>query len=410
MNFTRLNCIAFILANACLFFGTAFSVSAQDAPPFRLGIIGTNTSHVPAFVELFNNPKAGGAYARYEIVGAYKGGMPDNDSSWGRTNKIASEIEAKGVKIYPTIEELLKNVDGVLLEEVDARPHLEYASQVIAAKKPMFIDKPAAGCLEDVLAIYNMAQEQNVPIFSASTLRYSSSLVEAQSGKWGAIQHVEAWSPHHPAPGVPELYFYGIHAVDPLFALMGSGCVSVSRTSSPSCECVVGVWKDGRIGIARAIARDKSNYGFFLYGSKGDVVSGKYDGYKLLGDALCRFFDTGKPDFDSAETIEIFAFMTAADQSKALNSQTVLIADTIQQAKNREVKTFRLIIKADKTLTLNGEAVTPDQATKTFNSKTENQLYRVVVSKDAAVEQSYVNEEILPLLKNVYFAGYYESL
>ncbi len=64
-----------------------------------------------------------------------------------------------GVEIVPSIEELLKRVDVVLLESVDGRPHLEQARPVIAAKKPLFIDKPMAGSLADVLVIFDLAKK-----------------------------------------------------------------------------------------------------------------------------------------------------------------------------------------------------------------------------------------------------------
>jgi len=50
-----------------------------------------------------------------------------------------------------SIEELCRKVDGVLLESVDGRPHLEQVRPVIAAGKPVFIDKPMAANLADVI-------------------------------------------------------------------------------------------------------------------------------------------------------------------------------------------------------------------------------------------------------------------
>jgi hypothetical protein len=60
----------------------------------------------------------------------------------------------------------------VLLESVDGRIHLREAAPVIMAGKPMFIDKPAAGSLADVIAIYDLAKKRNVPCFSSSS-RYA---------------------------------------------------------------------------------------------------------------------------------------------------------------------------------------------------------------------------------------------
>ena len=71
----------------------------------------------------------------------------------------------------PDIATLLSKVDAVLIESVDARPHLEQARPVIAAKKPLFIDKPLASTLEDAQEIARLAKAAGVPWFSSSSLR-----------------------------------------------------------------------------------------------------------------------------------------------------------------------------------------------------------------------------------------------
>ena len=71
---------------------------------------------------------------------------------------------------------MLKDVDVVFLEEVDGRPHLEWARPVIEAGKPLFIDKPLAGSLADCIEIFRLAKEKNVPCFSSSSLRFGAEL------------------------------------------------------------------------------------------------------------------------------------------------------------------------------------------------------------------------------------------
>jgi predicted dehydrogenase len=138
---------------------SVFNLSAQedDGKPshsttgkvFRLGIIGTTTSHVNAFINILNDPDREGVYREFEVVGAYAGGMPDNPASWDRVEKIKQFVVEKGINVYPTIEQLLEHIDGALLESVDGRCHLEQAKPVIKAGKPLFIDKPAATTLAD---------------------------------------------------------------------------------------------------------------------------------------------------------------------------------------------------------------------------------------------------------------------
>ena len=106
-------------------------------------------------------------------MAAYKGGSPDIPSSISRVQEYSKTLQEKyGVKFYDSIEEMCKDVDAVLLESVDGRPHLAQVKPVLQAGKPVYIDKPMAASLKDVLEIFRLAQEAKVPVFSASSLRY----------------------------------------------------------------------------------------------------------------------------------------------------------------------------------------------------------------------------------------------
>src|SRR6516162_5866552 len=102
------------------------SVRGEDKPPLKAGIIGLDTSHVVAFTQALNNPKAEGVLARVRIVAAYPGGSPDIPDSKNRIEGFTKTLHEKhGLEIVDSIDDLLKKVDVVLLESVDGRPHLE---------------------------------------------------------------------------------------------------------------------------------------------------------------------------------------------------------------------------------------------------------------------------------------------
>ncbi|MBQ9126883.1 MAG: hypothetical protein IJY15_03890, partial [Thermoguttaceae bacterium] len=115
--FFKAVCVA-ALATVCV--GT--NAFAADGV-FKLGVIGATTSHVPAFISVINNPDGEELYQKFEVVAVYPGGTPDNPESWDRVEKYTSECVAAGLTVYSTVEELVANVDGVLLESVDGRPH-----------------------------------------------------------------------------------------------------------------------------------------------------------------------------------------------------------------------------------------------------------------------------------------------
>src|ERR1700722_15027958 len=93
------------------FFILLLCVTAVNAE-IRLGIIGTDTSHVIAFVKLLNDPLSPDHVPGAVIVGAFKGGSPDIEASSSRVNGFADELRTKWqVKFYSDIPNLCKNVD-----------------------------------------------------------------------------------------------------------------------------------------------------------------------------------------------------------------------------------------------------------------------------------------------------------
>jgi len=299
---------------------------------FRIGMIGLDTSHVTAFTKVINDPANNYGC---KVVAGYSGGSLDIPSSADRVGKFTEELRDKyGVQIVDSIEELCQKVDGVLLESVDGRPHLKQARPVIAAKKPLFIDKPMAGNLADVLEIFQLAEENNVPCWSSSSLRYSPGIVEMKkTASVGEILGCDAYSPCSLEEHHPDLYWYGVHGVEILYAVMGTGCQSVRRVQTPDYEFVVGVWEGGRIGTYRGLRKGGYDYGATVFGSKSIIQAGKYGGYEPLVDEIIKFFKTGVVPVPKEETIELFAFMSAADESKAKGGAAVSIAETIEKAR-----------------------------------------------------------------------------
>jgi predicted dehydrogenase len=298
---------------------------AQNAL-IKIGIIGLDTSHSPAFTKLFNaeNPKP--ELSGFKVVAAYPYGSKDIESSYKRIPDYIHQVEELGVEIVDSIDSLLSKVDVVLLETNDGKPRLEQALQVIKAKKPFFIDKPVASSYTDTLKIYQEAEKNGVPIFSASSLRYLSNAQAVRNdNKIGKVLGCDAFSPATLEPGHPDLFWYGIHGVEILFTVMGPGCESVTRFQTPDTEVVVGKWKDGRIGTFRGMRAGKHEYGGTAFGTEGNLVLGNYEGYEPLAIHIAQFFKTGKSPVSDAESLEIYAFMEAADESKRRGGASVPI-------------------------------------------------------------------------------------
>jgi predicted dehydrogenase len=282
------------------------------AADLRLGIVGTDTSHATAFAQLLNGGKVPGA----KIVAAYKGGSADVESSRTRVDNYAKELQTKwGVEMVDTIPALASKVDAILLLSVDGRTHLAQFKAALAAKKPVFIDKPLASTFNDAREIERLAKEARVPWFSASSLRYSEVVSSVEGpGILGAI----TWGPgpfeeHHQL----DLSWYAIHPVEILFTLMGPGCEEVTRISGADADEISCKWKDGRIGTVRAL-RPYGTYGAVVFRKDGVAVSPSkaHTDYEGLVREIVKFFETGKPPVSNEDTLEIFAFMDAAQRSK----------------------------------------------------------------------------------------------
>jgi predicted dehydrogenase len=298
----------------------------------RIGIIGLDTSHSIAFTKALNDSQAGPEFGGYRVVAAYPHGSKDIESSVKRIPGYMEEIKQYHVAIVDSIPKLLDQVDVVLLETNDGRLHLEQALPVLKAGKRMFIDKPMAASLADVMAIFAAAKRYNVPMFSSSSLRYMKSAQEVVQGKVGKVVGAEAYSPAHLEKTHPDLVWYGIHGVETLFTVMGTGCKHVVRTHTENTDVVIGTWHDNRIDTFRGLRSGKLDYGGTVYGESGITPLGPYDGYNPLLVQIIQFFQTGKPPVSETETLEIFAFMEAADESKRLGGTVVTLESMFKKA------------------------------------------------------------------------------
>ena len=304
-----------------LFAAVSTALSAQ----IRVGIIGTDTSHVPAFTKMLNDTTSPNYIPGARVVAAYKGGSKDIQSSISRVDGYANEIATKyGVEIVPDIATLLKKVDAVLLESVDGRPHLEQARPVIAAGKILFIDKPLAASYEDAKEIAKLAKAAGVPWFSASSLRWSEI---TEKMMFDDARSVIAWGPGplDPSHDKLDLSWYAIHPIEILYTLLGPGCEEVSRIETPDGDLISAKWKGGRTGAVQTL-KPYGGYGAVVFRKGGKVAQSPEKpktGYEELVKQIVKFFETRQPPVSNDVTLEMFAFMDAAQRSKQMGGALV---------------------------------------------------------------------------------------
>ncbi len=307
--------------------------AAEGTSMKRIGIIGLDTSHAIAFTKTFNADPPNPALAGMRVTVAYPHGSRDIEGSVSRIPGYTAEVQKLGVTVVDSLPALLEQVDFVLLETNDGRPHLEQALAVFQAGKPVFIDKPVAGSLEDAVCIYEAAKHYKVPVFSSSSLRFMEDAQAARNGSCGKVLGCDTFSPCSLEKTHPDLFWYGIHGVEILYTVMGPGCQTVNRSSTPDADVVMGTWETGRIGTFRGMRGGKSGYGGNVFGADKYLSLANFKGYDPLVLAIGKFFSTGETPVTEAETLEIYAFMEAADESKRQSGATVSVPATLDKAR-----------------------------------------------------------------------------
>ncbi len=318
----------------CLILSSGLLVAAPSEALLRVGIIGLDTSHAIKFTQIMRNPAWKEKMLGCRVVAVFPEGSRDIESSVSRVPKYTQTMREMGVEIVDSIDALLGKVEVVMLETNDGRPHLEQALPVLRSGKRLFIDKPVAGTLVDTIAIFELARHYKVPIFSSSALRYGENVQEVRAGKQGKVIGCDTYSPCPLEPNHPDLFWYGIHGLESLFTVMGTGCQSVTRSTSSGTDVLVGTWEDGRIGTFRGIRDGKRGYGGTVFTTEGTSAVGSYDGYEPLVVEIVKFFRSGVSPVEDSETLEIYAFMEAADESKRRGGTPVKLSEVMEKARS----------------------------------------------------------------------------
>jgi hypothetical protein len=311
----------------------------------RIGMIGLDTGHCVAFTRSLNDPQAGDTYGGYRVVAAVPEGTELIEEWKNRIPEFTEEVKSHGVEIVDSIPELLSKVDVVIITCIDGNKHLEQSLPVLKAGKRVFIDKPFAASLSDAYSIVEAAKHYNVPMFSSSSLRYIDGADKTSLEETGGVIGAEAYSPAHIEEHHPDLFWYGVHGVEVLFTVMGTGCKTVSRSHTEGTDVVTGIWEDNRIGTYRGIRKGKGGYGGTIFGKDKIATLGPYQGYNPLLVKVVEFFESGIVPVAAEETLEIFAFMQAAEESKKLGGFPVEMAPLMKEARIKGLANLKSKLK-----------------------------------------------------------------
>jgi predicted dehydrogenase len=317
---------------ACAAALATFTARAESTPEIKIGMIGLDTSHVISVAALLNDPAAKDHIPGARVVCAFKVGSPDMEMSTSRIEGFASQLRDKyGVQLVDSIAEVIARSDAIIIMSVDGRVHLQQAREVFASGKPVFLDKPLAANLRDSVAIVRLAEQTHTTFFSASPFRFSPSLKRLRETPVGAIRSAIAYGNGGSEPHMPPLFFEGIHPVEALFTVLGTGCDSVSCTHTDDSEVATGVWSGGRTGVVIGLRTRKTPVGVTAFGQKGPVSDTEFrsEGFAPLTREIVTFFQTRRAPVSPHDTLEIIAFLEAADQSQQRHGASVSVKDLL---------------------------------------------------------------------------------
>lgn len=294
-----------------------------------IGLVGLDSSHCVDFTELLNNTGHVFHVPGGRVTAAFKGGSPDMELSSGRIEGFTNRLkEQYAIRLVDDLETLVDQVDAVLITSVDGRAHLDQFAAIAAAGKPVFVDKPLATQSGEAAKLLGLAKRYRVPMMCSSSLRYSEGLIAAcaEAKEQSPVFGADCYGPMKLEPQLPGWFWYGVHMVDMLYAVMGTGCEQVTAVKNDDSDLVLGEWKDGRVGVLRGNRMGNNQYGCLLHSPGGsrhvDTGKDKKPYYAIMLERVMDMFRTGVQPIASEEMLEVVRFMEAANESR-INGTTV---------------------------------------------------------------------------------------
>jgi predicted dehydrogenase len=298
----------------------------------RLGLVGTNTSHAPAFARIFNGDA--------ERAPALEGGTIV--AVWGDETGEAREMReqrklpdaatlARAHNIATVVAEpgdMIGRIDAVLVVDDTGlgATHGRLARQFIAAGIPTYIDKPMTLEMDEAIELFDLAEQRGGPVMSASALRFAREIAELQERLQGAGALSSVLS-----VGPGDWFNYGVHAVEMYQTVVGLGARWVQSFPDPRRDVVV-VGYDEAPSVVVETLRD-AGYVFHLvaYGAKGwsQCEVKDFDAfYTRMMAAVLEMARTGRSPVSRDETLEVLAVLHAALRSAETGAR-VQIADVL---------------------------------------------------------------------------------
>jgi predicted dehydrogenase len=291
----------------------------------KIGMIGADSTHTESYGKLVNLPGAP-LYGRAQVV-----------KLWGE-DRAQAEAKAQQVQIpqvVATPTEAISGVDLVMVCHRYGDDHPEPAQLAIAAGLPTFVDKPFANDFVDVHRLVELAQATGAPLMSCSAVRYGVEMLALaeQLPTFGALNLAVTngqAAGDVPNPRAKHPFFYGIHPVELLHALLGSGAAGVTTRRTARCDVGLVDYPDGRQGVINLFHKAPSLYHGAVFGESGwgDVTFRDWDHFYVgTLERAIRMAETGQPPYPVAGMVEVMGLMTAFVRSAEQGGRRVPLSE-----------------------------------------------------------------------------------
>lgn len=248
---------------------------------------------------------------RMEVASAY--GLIDSrdglsNDEWSRK---------MGIRLLGSIEEVIEQSDYLIVLSPDhPEQHSRLSRLPLCSGKPTYIDKTFAPNRRTAVQLFELAEQNGTPMFSSSALRFAAEYENQHREEITAISSI--------GPG--EFDNYAIHQVEPIVSLMGTGVERVMWIGSDRSPALLMEFEGGRQAELRHFRGD-CPFAMTMSDPRDHVhqVKIESDFFASFTKKMVRFFDTGVPEVDPAETIAVITILEYGKKARQIPYQWITL-------------------------------------------------------------------------------------
>lgn len=224
--------------------------------------------------------------------------------------------------VVENMEDVIGEVDLAIIATDDGADHVRRARPFVEAGIPVFVDKPLATTREE-LRQFVAWKNAGAKILSSSGMRYANELEKIQGREWLWLNSstCKTWER------------YGIHALEPLFKVVGPGIIRVRNEAKADSNIV---YCDHKSGVQLTIGVFKDAVGSHgvinAYGRAGHASFRMGDTYNAFRNQLLSIVEwgiTGIDPYPFGETIELMAVIIAGLDSRGQNGAMIPVESVL---------------------------------------------------------------------------------